>query len=267
MVRGTVIGLSDTEAFTKERKMRKLLIPLAAISLILAGCAGSTDAAAQVVATGGDQTLMSNTISVSGNGEVTGTPDTLIVDLGVQVMRPTVDAATGESARLAQAVIDALKAEGVAEKDIQTTNYSIWPEYDYRNDTQTLRGYRVSNTVSAKIRDLDKAGGVIDAATAAGGNDVIVNNIRFDLEADGALITAAREAAWNDAKAKAEQLAALAEVQLGKAVSISETSSPSPPPIAYATARAEAGADFATPIQPGEASVSVVVQVQFAING
>ncbi len=247
--------------------MRKLLIPLAAISLILAGCAGSTDAAAQVVATGGDQTLMSNTISVSGNGEVTGTPDTLIVDLGVQVMRPTVDAATGESARLAQAVIDALKAEGVAEKDIQTTNYSIWPEYDYRNDTQTLRGYRVSNTVSAKIRDLDKAGGVIDAATAAGGNDVIVNNIRFDLEADGALITAAREAAWNDAKAKAEQLAALAEVQLGKAVSISETSSPSPPPIAYATARAEAGADFATPIQPGEASVSVVVQVQFAING
>jgi uncharacterized protein YggE len=158
-----------------------------AISLILAGCAGSTDAATQVVATGGDQTLMSNTISVSGNGEVTGTPDTLIVDLGVQVMRPTVDAATGESARLAQAVIDALKAEGVAEKDIQTTNYSIRPEYDYRNDTQTLRGYRVSNTVSAKIRDLDKAGEVIDAATAAGGNDAIVNNIRFDLEADGVL--------------------------------------------------------------------------------
>ena len=247
--------------------MRRLLIPLMAISLILAGCAGSTDAATQAVATGGDQTLMSNTISVSGNGEVTGTPDTLIVDLGVQLMRPTVDAATGESARLAQAVIDALKAEGVAEKDIQTTNYSIRPEYDYRNDTQTLLGYRVSNTVSAKIRDLDKAGEVIDAATAAGGNDAIVNNIRFDLEADGALITAAREAAWNDAKAKAEQLAALAEVQLGKAVSISETSSPAPPPIAYATARAEAGADFATPIQPGEASVSVVVNVQFAIGG
>ena len=252
---------------TKENMMRRLLIPLAAISLLLAACADSTNAAAQVVATGGDQTLMSNTISVSGNGEVTGTPDTLIVDLGVQVMRPTVDAATGESARLAQAVIDALKAEGVGEKDIQTTNYSIRPEYDYRNDTQTLRGYRVSNTVSAKIRDLDKAGEAIDAATAAGGNDVIVDNIRFDLEADGALITAAREAAWNDAKAKAEQLAALAEVQLGKAVSISETSSPSPPPIAYAAAPAEAGADFATPIQPGEASVSVVVQVQFAING
>ena len=245
--------------------MRRFLIPLAAFSLILAGCSGSTNAAAQVAPTG--ENLMSNTIAVSGIGEVTGTPDTLIVDLGVQVLRPTVNEATGESARLAQAVIDALKAEGVAERDIQTTNYSIWPEYDYRNDSQTLRGYRVSNTVSAKIRDLDKAGDVIDAAVAAGGNDAVVSNIRFDLEADGALITAAREAAWNDAKAKAEQLAALAEVRLGKAVSISETSSSAPPPIAYATARAEEAGDFATPIQPGESSVSVVVTVQFAIGG
>jgi uncharacterized protein YggE len=252
-------------ALTKERTMRRLLIPLAATSLVLAGCAGSTNAAAQVAPTG--EPLMSNTIAVSGTGQVTGTPDTLIVDLGVQVLRPSVGEATGEAARLAQSVIDALKAEGVTEKDIQTTNYSIRPEYDYRNDTQTLRGYRVSNTVSAKIRDLDKAGEVIDAAAAAGGNDAIVNSIRFDLEADGPLITAAREAAWNDAKAKAEQLAALAEVRLGKAVSISETSSPAPPPIVYATARAEAGADFVTPIQPGEASVSVVVTVQFAISG
>jgi uncharacterized protein YggE len=209
---------------------------------------------------------MTNTIAVSGTGLVTGTPDTLIVDLGVQVLRPSVDEATGDAAQLAQAVIDALKAQGVADKDIQTTNYSIYPEYDYRNDSQTLRGYRVSNTVSAKIRDLDKAGEAIDAAVAAGGNDAIVNNIRFDLEADGALITAAREAAWNDAKAKAEQLADLAEVQLGKAVTISETSGSSPPPIVY---REAAGATFdaATPIQAGESQVSVMITVQFAITG
>lgn len=245
--------------------MRRMLISLAAISLMLAGCAGSTNAAAQAAPTG--ETLMTNTIAVSGTGEVTGTPDTLIIDMGVQVLRPSVGEATGEAARLAQAVIDALKAEGVAEKDIQTTNYSIWPEYDYRNDSQTLKGYRVSNTVSAKIRNLDKAGEVIDAATAAGGNDAIVNGIRFDLESNGALITAAREAAWNDAKAKAEQLAALAEVRLGQAVSISETSTPTQPPIVYAEATAGAAFDTATPIQSGEASVSVVVTVQFAIDG
>ncbi len=246
--------------------MCRLLIPLAAVGLLLAGCSGSTSAP-PVAQTGGDQPLTSNTISVSGTGEVTGTPDTLIIDLGVQVLRSTVGEATADAARLTQGIIDALKAEGVAEKDIQTTNYSIWPEYDYRNDTQTLRGFRVGNTVSAKIRDLDGAGEVIDAATAAGGDDTIVNGLRFDLEADGALITAAREAAWNDAKAKADQLAALAEVQLGKAVSISETSGPAPPPIAYGGAMAEAGADFSTPIQPGESLVSVVVTVQFAIEG
>jgi uncharacterized protein YggE len=249
----------------KEIKMRRMLISLAAISLILAGCADSTNAAAQVAPTG--DSLMSNTIAVSGTGQVTGKPDTLIIDLGVQVLRPSVGEATGDAARLAQAVIDALEAEGVAEKDIQTTNYSIYPEYDYRNDTQTLRGYRVSNTVSAKIRDLDKAGEVIDAATAAGGNDAIVNNIRFDLEANGALITAAREAAWNDAKAKAEQLATLAEVQLGKAVSISETATPNQPPIAYAEAAGGVAFDATTPIQAGESLVSVVITVQFAIEG
>ena len=210
---------------------------------------------------------MTNTIAVSGTGLVTGTPDTLIIDLGVQVLRPSVDEAAGEAARLAQAVIDALKAQGVDEKDIQTTNYSIYPEYDYRNDAQTLRGYRVSNTVSVKVRNLDSAGAVIDAATAAGGDDTIVNNIRFDLEADGALITAAREAAWNDARAKAEQLAELAEVRLGKAVTISENSSASPPPIVYAEERAGVAFDAATPIQAGESQVSVVITVQFAIEG
>lgn len=246
--------------------MRRFLVPLAAMGLLLAGCAGSTTAAAQTPPAGGEAALSANTIAVTGTGHVTGTPDTLIVDLGVQVLRPTVGEATGEAARLAQAVIDALKAQGVAAKDIQTTNYSIWPEYDYRNDSQELRGYRVNNTVSAKVRDLDKAGDVIDAATAAGGDDAIVNSIRFDLEADGELITAAREAAWSDAKAKADQLAGLAGVQLGAAISISETSSPAPPPIMYAQAASEAALDSATPIQAGEASVSVVVTVQFAIQ-
>ncbi|NNF56300.1 MAG: SIMPL domain-containing protein [Acidimicrobiales bacterium] len=245
--------------------MRKLLIPLAAVSLFVTACGASTGVAAPAASTG--ETPLTNTIAVSGTGLVTGTPDTLIVDLGVQVLRPSVDEATGEAADLATAVIDALKAQGVAEKDIQTTNYSIYPEYDYRNDTQTLRGYRVSNTVSAKIRDLDKAGETIDAATKAGGNDAIVNNIRFDLEADGNLITAAREAAWNDAKAKAEQLASLAEVQLGKAVTISEITSSSPPPIAYGEAAGGAAFDTATPIQAGESQVTVMITVQFSIGG
>lgn len=238
---------------------------LAAIAVVLAACGGTAGGVGQAAPTGGDSSSMVNTISVSGTGEVTGTPDTLQVDLGVSVLRDTVDKATGDAAKLAQAIIDALKSKGVEDRDIRTSNYSIFPEYDYRGETQTLRGYRVNNTVSAKIRNIDKAGEAIDAATAAGGNDTVVNGISFDLEADSALIKAAREAAWKDAADKAQQLASLAGLSLGKAVSITESSSSAPPPIMYE--RAAGGADVAsTPIQPGQSTVSVTVSVEFAIG-
>ncbi len=244
--------------------MRRTAAGIIVLGLVLAACGtATTTPLAQPAGTEGETML--HTISVSGTGEVAGTPDTLIVDLGVSVLRSGVDQATSDAADLATAVIDAVKAMGVEERDIQTTNYAIWPEYDYRNDSQTLRGYRVTNTVSIKIRDLDKAGATIDAATAAGGNDAVVSGIRFDIEENGDLITAAREVAWNDAQSKAEQLASLAGVTLGQAVSITESTSSTPPPIPYRELAAdEAGA---TPIQPGEQVVSVTVNVSFAIGG
>lgn len=241
--------------------MRRTLPVLVLVALVLAAC-GDAGAGTVAQSTGGS---MEPGISVSGIGEVKGRPDTLIVDIGVSVLRPSVDEATADAARLAQAVIDALKGKGVAEEDIATTNYSIWPEYEYRNDTQTLRGYRVQNVVSASIRDLDNAGAAIDAATAAGGNDTIVQGVRFAIEEDSELVTAARAAAWADARSKAEQLAGLAGRRLGAAVSISEsTSFPAPGPI---YARAEAAGDVATPIEPGQQTVTVTISVQFALEG
>jgi hypothetical protein len=204
-------------------------------------------------------------INVTGQGRVFGTPDTLNLNLGVSVLRPTVNAATTEAAAKAQAIIDALKAHGVAEADIQTANYAIYPEYDYSGETQHLVGYRVSNDLTIKIRALDTAGDVLDAATAAGGNDVIVQNLSFSIEDNTALLEMARTAAWNDAEAKAEQLAQLAGVHLRGAVSITESISYNQPPIYYE--RAMASADGAsTPIQSGQQEVSVVVQVLFAIG-
>lgn len=206
-----------------------------------------------------------NTISVSGTGKVAGVPDTLVANLGVSVVRPTIDAATADAADLTQGLIDALTSHGVPEEDIQTDNYSISPEYDYRSNEQKLVGYRVTNTVTAKIRNLDEAGETIDAAAAAGGNDVVVQGISFDIEANDSLVVSAREAAWSDAQSKATQLAALAGVSLGKAVSIQETTTPSGPPIPYAVEDMAGGAG--TPIQPGQQQVSVVIQVEFAIGG
>lgn len=204
-------------------------------------------------------------ISVSGTGIVTGTPDTLTLSVGVSILRPTVQAAVDDAAQRAQQLISALESQGVAERDIQTANYSIWPQYDYQNDQQVLRGYQVDNTLSIKIRDLDRAGTIIDAATEAGGDAARVTGLRFALEDNAELLVAAREAAWQDALGKAQQLADLAGVGLAAPVRIAENVSTPPIPVAYERALA-ADASFTTPIQAGESQVTVTVSVTFAIG-
>lgn len=234
------------------------------IVLLLAACGTSEETSPDVAAQEGTGTAMSG-ISVSGRGEVFGTPDTLTVTIGVSVARPTVSEAVDVAAGRAADLIAALQGFGVAEEDLQTSNYSIYPEYDYReNETPRITGYRVENTLNVKLRDLDRAGEVLDAATAAAGDEVRVNGVSFALEDNDALLTAARAAAWEDAKAKADQLAELAGVTLGAPLSIAETVGNYPVP---AFARGElAAADEATPIQPGEETVSVDLTVTFGIG-
>jgi uncharacterized protein YggE len=242
--------------------MRKLLVPLALFALLITAC-GDGDAGGPTGFGAGDS--MTNGINVTGQGRVYGTPDTLTLRLGVSVLRSTVDAATTEAAAQAQAIIAALEAGGVARTDIQTANYSIYPEYDYSGSTQRLTGYRVSNDLTVKIRDLSAAGALIDAATAAGGDATVVQNLAFSIEDNTALLEMARTAAWNDAEAKAEQLAQLAGVSLRSAISITETINYNTPPIYYARDMA-GGEQAATPIEAGEQEVTVVVQVTFSIG-
>lgn len=203
-------------------------------------------------------------ISVSGQGEVMGTPDVLAVDLGVSVLRDQASQAIAEAARLAEEVIAVLTAAGVAREDIQTRTYSIFPEYEFPQDTPRLVGYRVQNVLTAKLRELDRAGQTIDEATAAAGEDVVVHGIRFDIEDNQALLEAARTAAWEDARLKAEQLAGLAGVVLGEAVSITESFSSTPPPIFFEGARAAEEFAADTPIEPGGQAVTVTINVVFA---
>lgn len=246
--------------------MRISRLGLVAIGMVLtlAACGTAEEASPAFAVQEGTTTSM-NGISVSGRGEVFGTPDTLTVTIGVSVGRPTVNEAVDIAARRATDLIDALQDLGVTEADIQTSNYSIYPEYDYReNQTPLITGYRVDNTLNIKIRDLERAGDVLDAATAAAGDEVRVNGVSFVLEDNDALLVAARTAAWEDAKAKAEQLADLAGVTLGTPVTISESVGSVPVPI-YARAETAPG-DVATPIQPGQETVSVDITVTFAID-
>ncbi|NNC92578.1 MAG: SIMPL domain-containing protein [Acidimicrobiia bacterium] len=204
-------------------------------------------------------------ITVSGEGRVAGTPDTLTLTIGINLERDTVAQATDDAARLATDLIDALQGEGIEEADIQTANYSIYPVYDYRNDSRRLIGYRVSNDVRVKIRDLDRAGEIIDSASAQGGDEVVVQGLGFSLEDNELLVIAAREAAWQDAQGKAEQLARLAGVALGTPTTISESFS-APPPIQRLAYAEDAAAGASTPIQAGELDVSVTIQVTFGLG-
>jgi hypothetical protein len=201
-------------------------------------------------------------VTVVGIGEVSAAPDLMIADLGVSLRADTVAVATTSSAEQTSAMIGSLRSGGVADGDIRTIQYAIHPEYDHKDNEQRLLGYRVTNTLQVKIRDVPDAGTIIDAAVSAGGSDSTVGTIAFSLEHDQELIHRAREAAWADALAKAKHLAALSGTRLGPVTRIVESGSrpPGPSPIVRM-----AMAD-STPIESGTSTISVSLEVQFGLG-
>lgn len=208
-------------------------------------------------------------ITVSGEGKVTGKPDLALVSLGVSALRPTVGEARDAAATALTSMIDSMKANGVEDDDIQTSQLSIYPEYDYSGNTQRITGYRVSNTVTVKVRDIDSTSAVIDDAVTNGGNDTQLQSIAFTIDDPESLRQQAREAAVADAKKKAETLASAGGVSLGNPVNISESGGYSPPiPYAERGFAADSAAQAApeTPIQPGELDVIINVSVTWEIQ-
>jgi hypothetical protein len=236
------------------------------VGLVVAAAAGCAQKA-PVVNIANDPSASQNGIVVSGRGEVSGAPDTVALSIGVSVKRPTAPAAIGDAASSATKLIDALKAAGVAEKDIQTANYSLNQEFISPNNAGPKPdGFRVSNTVVAKIRTMDSVGAVIDAATAAGGSDAQVQGVSFSLDDDTASLAAARDQAFADAKAKAEQFAKLSDRKLGKVVAINQTDTPSTPIATPLAAKAFDAAATPTPIQAGEVQTAVTVDVRWSFE-
>ena len=211
----------------------------------------------------------SRSIHVTGSGSVTGEPDIATLYLGVSVEKESVEAARETAASAMTAVIDSLKANGLAENDIQTENFSIYPQYDYTEEGRVLRGYRVNNTVSATVRDLESLSDIIDDATGAGGDIVVVNSIQFMIDDPTPLQAQARVLAVKNAEAKAQTLAEASGVTLGKPITITETTHTVGPPIAYAeTAEFDAddGGRSSTPIQSGELTVTINITIAYEIE-
>lgn len=204
-------------------------------------------------------------VTVSGIGEVSVTPDTGIVTLGVEISDPDLATAQAEAAARMEAVIAAARAAGIAEQDITTGAYNIWVDRNWDSPEQTIRGYNVTHTVTIKVRDIDAIGAVIEDSLKAGANSV--QGISFTVENPGDAVSQAREAAIEDARAKAEDLARLTGVSLGQVVTIDEYSY-TPYPVGRSGevwAEPTDGA-AAPPINPGQSTISVQVQIAWELN-
>lgn len=238
---------------------------LGVLLLLSIAAAGCGDEVTRV----GAQDQSQKGISVNGEGKVSGKPDIANLTLGVMAEASTVQGARDQAAASLDAMIKSLKANGVDDKDIQTQQLSIQPQYDYNNNKQELRGFQVTNIVSVKLRDINKTSQVVDDAVTAGGNNTTIQNLAFTIDNPTELQKQAREAAVADAKAKAETLAKAAGVNVGEALFISESSYSPGPYYLGANASAELSARDAapaTPIQAGELDVIINVSVTWNIN-
>jgi uncharacterized protein YggE len=201
-------------------------------------------------------------ITVVGQGTSSAQPDLAYANLGTQFVAPTLTEATQESNDTMTAVIAKLKELGVADEDIQTTNYSILPQQDYQNGTPgPITGYQVSNTVRVTIRDLTKIGTILDQATQAGANNVF--GVTFALNDPDQLQREAYDMALRHAQERAADLTKAGGVQLGDLLSITQSSTSNPGPVVEAAVGRGAGG---TPIQSGTLEVQVQVQLIYAIH-
>lgn len=142
------------------------------------------------------------TVSASGEGVIRATPDIAVISLGVETNNKEMTKAQSENNELMNDIMAELKNQGIQEKDIKTNNYSVYPEYDWDNNTQIFRGYKVVNTVSVKIRKIDNTGKVLDAVAAKGANRV--NGIQFTVEETDKLYEEALKLAVKNAEEKAK---------------------------------------------------------------
>jgi uncharacterized protein YggE len=203
-------------------------------------------------------------IWVTGQGEAMAVPDLALLSLGIEAQAGTVSEAQAQAIEAMGKVMEALKNNGVAEKDIQTQRFSIYPITKWIRDEEEeeIIGYRVTNMVLAKIREVDEAGAIIDAVAQAGGDYTRIQDISFTVDDPTPYYEEARTKALEDAENKAEQLADLAGVRLGKPTYISEGAIYQPP-ISREDVAPVPGA--VTPISPGELKITLNVQVAYTI--
>jgi uncharacterized protein len=203
-------------------------------------------------------------ISVSGTGRSSVTPDRFSFNVGVQTMANTVDDAVAQNNKKVAAVLAALKAAGAQEKDIQTSNFNIWPQQDYKEgNPPRILGYQVTNSVTVRSTKVADAGRLLGVAIGAGVNTS--SGINFEVADPARGRDQGLNAAFNDAKAKAMLLARAAGRTLGRVLTVSDGTAPPPQPYpVQRMAAMEARADV--PIESGTQEQTYTVSVTFELR-
>lgn len=233
------------------------------VALMLAGA--SVPAYAQSADVVALRPIAGTRVDVSAVGKVSRVPDLAIVSAGVQTMQPTATAAIEENAARMERVRSALRRAGIADKDIQTASINLNPEYRYsENRAPELVGYRASNTLNVRFRDLKRTGAILDALVREGANQINGPNLTLDKPDEA--YDEARVKAIAAGRARAELYARTLGMRVVRILSISESggyAAPPPMPVAMMEARS---ADAKTSIEPGSQDVQVNVAMSFELQ-
>lgn len=237
--------------------MIRYAVPVLAITALAATAAHAAEV--QIQAQG-------PVVELTVNEIVHSAPDVAQIGAGVTTRAPTAQEAVRQNAQAMEQVIAKLRELGIASRDIQTSNFNLNPQYDYdRNGgARTFVGYDVNNQVQVKLRDLERAGEVLDALVSAGANNIYGPN--FMLEADEAAKREARTKAYQSGQAMAQEYARMAGYSGVRLLEISETFQSYGPQPVMMRASAEAAADAGTQIEPGEVGTGVTVTVKYEMT-
>jgi uncharacterized protein len=203
------------------------------------------------------------TITVAGHGEVNGTPDSALVSAGVTTQAESAARALADNAASMNRVFAALKSAGVADKNIETSDFSVQPQYANNGDNQKIVGYQVTNQVNVRLDHIANVGATVDTLVSTGANRM--NGISFAIRDPKPLLAEARSRAVDDAIAKAQAFATAAHVKLGPILSISEGGTQEARPL-FAMQAKFAAAPPPTPVAAGEQSVAADVSIIWQIQ-
>lgn len=240
--------------------MKPFVLPLLAAAALAAPAAAQAQTAVQV------QPINGTRLDIAATGEVTRVPDVAIISTGVVTRAATATAAIRANATRMERVRAALRAAGIADKDIQTSSLNLNPEYNYQqNQPPRLTGYTATNQVSVRFRDIAETGKILDVLVAEGANQISGPNLTIDKPEEA--LDEARLKAVTNGRARADLYARALGMRVVRLLSVSESGGYAVPPPMPMYARAESmAADASTKIDPGEQKVQVSVSMSFELR-